>query len=55
MKVKLSEVMKEVLNKRYFKNNDHFTSERKKELINDLSAMCEESIVSTHTPFYFDS
>jgi len=36
MQVKLSEVMKEVLNKRYF------TSECKKELINDLSAMCEE-------------
>jgi len=42
MQVKLSEAMQEVLNKRYFKNNDRFTSERKKELINELSAMCEE-------------
>jgi len=42
MQVKLSEAMQEVLDKRYFKNNDHFTVERKKELINDLFAMCEE-------------
>ena len=42
MQVKLSETMQEVLNKRYFKNNDRFTSERKKELIKELSAMCEE-------------
>jgi len=41
MQIKLSEALKEVLNKRYFKNNNHFTVERKKELINDLSVMCE--------------
>jgi len=41
MQVKLSEAMQEVLNKRYL-YHDLLTVERKKELINELSAMCEE-------------
>jgi len=41
MQVKLSEAMQEVLNKRYL-YHDLLTVEHKKELINELSAMCEE-------------
>jgi len=41
MQVKLSETMQEVLNKHYL-YHDILTVQRKKELINELSAMCEE-------------